>query len=204
MKITPFAGVSEFEPDDPQYSDLLARAAAVCTTEALLKAEGVQFDDLETSIEDRKTAEVVVQSYAKDPVKTSKVAKIDDLSTPSLLLTSHILKEFGQAMVATAQEIRTLVTNKLIIESENPDPKIRVRSLELLGKMTDVGLFTERKHVVVTQQTPEEVAAKLRDRLEKVRTLVQLKDGSYAAQDKPDDFEPAPLSARAALAELLG
>ena len=40
--------------------------------------------------------------------------------------------------------ISGMVTNKLVLESENPDPRIRMRALELLGKISDVGLFSEK------------------------------------------------------------
>lgn len=203
MYVKPFLGVSPYDTDDAEYSDLLARAAAVCTTKELLKAEGVHFDDPPTEA-DRETAKTVVEAYAADPVKTSKEVKLDRLPTASMQLTAEIIKEFGASVVASANDIRALVTNKLVVETENPDPKIRIRALELLGKMTDVGLFTERKQLTVVQQTPDEVAKKLQEKLSRVRTLVQQKDGSYAADVEPVQRDPEPLDATAAMAELLG
>ena len=60
------------------------------------------------------------------------------------------------------------MTNRLIIESDNADPKIRIRALELLGKISDVGLFTERSEVVVTHQSNTELEDKLRDKLRRL------------------------------------
>jgi hypothetical protein len=202
MYVEPFAGVSIYDANDPEYSDLLARAAAVCTTEALMRAEGVHYDDPESTIEDLHTAKTVVEAYAKDPVATSKEVRLENLPTPSMLMAANILKEFGASVVASAKDIRALVTTKLVLETENADPKIRIRALELLGKMTDVGLFTERKQVTVVNQSPEEVASKLREKLGKLRTLVQNADGSY--EEVPTELkEPEPLNATQALAELL-
>lgn len=186
------------ETEDPWYSDLLARANAVCSTEAMLRAEGVDFPD-DYDDEALLTADAVVKAYAKDPVGTSKVANLATLSTASLRLTSAIISEFGAMVLASAAEIRNLVTNKLILESENPDPKVRLKAVELLGKMTDVGLFTERKHITVTHSTPEELALKLREKLNKLHTLVPDAEGVYTA---PDGTVPEPLDVEGSLQEL--
>ena len=64
--------------------------------------------------------------------------------------------------------MRHLVTNKLLLETENPDAKVRLRALELLGKISDVGLFAEKTEVTVTHQTSDELKQKLRQKLEKL------------------------------------
>jgi hypothetical protein len=102
--------------------------------------------------------------------------------TPAVLLqTNDILKEFGQLVATHAAEIRNTVTNKLILETENPDARIRIRALELLGKMTDVGLFTDRKEITVTHQTADELREKLR---EKLTVLKQNAEGVYEAEEE--------------------
>ena len=61
-----------------------------------------------------------------------------------------------------------MVTNKLIIESENPDPRVRMRAIELMGKISDVGLFTEKSEVTITHQTTDDLKEKLRSKLAKL------------------------------------
>ena len=65
-------------------------------------------------------------------------------------------------------KLRSYVAHRLLEESDDDDPKIRLRALELLGKMTDVGIFTERKEITITQQTTPELEALLRSKLEKI------------------------------------
>jgi len=60
------------------------------------------------------------------------------------------------------------VTNKLIEETENPDPRIRIRALELLGKISDVGLFAEKSEVTVTHQTTDDLKDTLREKLSRL------------------------------------
>jgi hypothetical protein len=63
--------------------------------------------------------------------------------------------------------------------------------LELLGKITDVGLFTERKELTVTHQNSGDVQEKLREKLEKLKTLKQNADGVYEAAEDEEESEEA-------------
>ena len=65
-------------------------------------------------------------------------------------------------------QIRLLVTNKLIIDSESPDNRTRLRALELLGKITDVGLFTEKSEVTVTHRSTEDLVSSIRSKIHKL------------------------------------
>jgi hypothetical protein len=166
-------------PPDVRYMDLRERAEAACQTINLLEEHGLEVNPTE---EDRASTTVLVEAYAKDEEKVSK--KVTDRRTstltPAVLVeTNAILKEFGRIVATHAAEIRHLVTNKLIIETENADPRVRLRALELLGKFTDVGLFTERKEVTVTHQNTGDIQEKLREKLEKLKTLKKNDDGVY-------------------------
>ena len=61
-----------------------------------------------------------------------------------------------------------MVTNRLLEESQNPDPRIRIRALELLGKHSDVGLFSDRSEVTITHQSTDELKARLRAKLQRL------------------------------------
>ena len=87
------------------------------------------------------------------------------MTPATLLMTDRILKDFGHSVVKSATQVRHLVTNKLIEETENPDPRIRIRALELLGKISDVGLFAEKSEVTITHQTTDDLKEKLREKL---------------------------------------
>lgn len=128
--------------------------------------------DDEPTVDDMATAEALTEAYAADPEETSKKAKpsnVAKLTPASLVLTREILDEFGQQVVTKSVEIRHLVTNKLILESENPDARIRMRALELLGKISDVGLFTERTEVTITHQSTDDLKAALREKLQRLK-----------------------------------
>jgi endonuclease III len=112
--------------------------------------------EVEPTAEDNNIAAKLTLAYADDPEKTSKKVNNKRASTlpPAALVATHgILTQFGHSVVESATQVRHLVTNKLIEETENPDPRVRIRALELLGKISDVGLFTEKAEVNITHKT---------------------------------------------------
>jgi len=92
-------------------------------------------------------------------------------TTASVLHLKSILSEYDQVVVNSAVQIRTYVTNKLIEETTHPDPKIRIRALELLGKVGDVGLFIERSEITVKHKTTLELEASIKGRISKLLEL---------------------------------
>ena len=155
-------------PPNIPYIDLRERAAAACATAILLSEHGL---DIEPNREDKDVAASLTLQYAQDPENTSKQVtskKAAKLTPASLILTDSILQEFGHSVAESSAQIRYLVTNKLLLESENPDAKIRIRALELLGKISDVGLFAEKSEVTITHQSTDDLRAKLRQKLEKL------------------------------------
>lgn len=148
--------------------DLMQRIAAAANTIDVLIGHGLDAEPSPTTHED---AAKLATAYAADPAKTSKTvtaAKVATLLPAVLLEARSILDEFGSSVVRHSVEIRHLVTNKLLLETENPDPRIRLRALELLGKHSDVGLFTERSEVTITHQSTDDLQKKLRDKLNRL------------------------------------
>ena len=163
LVVEPEFGIS-ISSDTP-YLDLKARAEYVCNTAEKLGLE------LDPSKEDKDVAAKLSMAYAEDPEKTSKKVsskKAATLTPASLLMTNSILQEFGQSVADSAVQIRHMVTNKLVLETDNPDPRVRIRALELLGKISDVGLFAEKSEVTITHQSTEDLKNRLRSKLAKL------------------------------------
>ena len=164
--VEPELGVP-FSPDTP-YIDLKERAEYACNTADKLSEHGLHITPTK---EDKDAAAKLAIAYADNPEKTSKKVtskKAATLTPASLLMTNSILQEFGHSVVESAVQIRHLITNKLVLEAENPDPRVRIRALELLGKISDVALFAEKSEVTITHQTTEDIKDKLRAKLAKL------------------------------------
>jgi hypothetical protein len=122
-----------------------------------------------------KLAEEMFLAHVKDSTPPS-TRKFSNTPPASLLQVRALLDEYGQSVVQSAVQIRNLVTNKLLQEAENPDGRIRIRALELLGKISDVGLFTERSEVTITARSTDELKQTLREKLEKLRAKPEIID----------------------------
>jgi hypothetical protein len=166
ISITPDQGVPLVP--QPDVTDMHERIKALANTADILAGEGLP---IESGPEDQQLSAALAASYASNPEKASKAVtsvKAATLPPAVLIQTRNILDEFGSAVVRHSVEIRHLVTNKLLLESENPDPRVRIRALELLGKISDVGLFTERSEVTITHQSTDDLRLKLREKFNKL------------------------------------
>ena len=185
IALTPEFGIEI--PDDVSYMDLRERAEAACNTIFELEKHGL---DASPDDEANDVASTLLTAYAENIEKTSNTItsnRFSELTPAAIVQTNAIVKEFGQVVAAHAAEIRNTVINKLVLETENADARIRIRALELLGKMTDVGLFTERKEITVTHQNADELRERLREKLE---VLKQNADGVYEVVEDEGSLQP--------------
>lgn len=167
--------------------DLIRNASAAANAARLLAEHGLELDP---TPEDKKMAASLATSYAADPISVSAAAtpaRIGAMPPAAVLLTAEILRDFGHEIVKDSVQVRHLVMNKLVQETDNPDPRIRIRALELLGKITDVGLFTERSEVTVTHQTTDDLRAKLREKLSRLRDVTPPPAGDDIIDAEPSD-----------------
>tara|TARA_R100001369_G_scaffold7173_1_gene18319 strand:+ start:2883 stop:3491 length:609 start_codon:yes stop_codon:yes gene_type:complete len=169
--------------------DLKKRAEAAANTALDLAEHGL---DLFPNKEDKDVAAKLSSSYASDPAKTSKTAsavRMSTLTPASIVLTNSILSEFGRSVVESSVQIRHLVTNKLLLETENPDPRTRIRALELLGKISDVGLFAEKSEITITHQSTDDLKSKLRRKLEKLVPVEEEAEDAVVLDGEAIDLE---------------
>lgn len=173
MTITVEPEVGVAVPEGADYDDLKEYMEAAANTVTELAEHGL---DVDPSAEDKDVAAKVAGAYAADPNGTSKKITLKRAATlppASILATNSILKEFGHLVAENSAQIRHMVTNKLILETDNPDPRVRIRALELLGKISDVGLFSEKSEVTVTHQSTDDLRDKLRSKLAKLVNPVE-------------------------------
>ena len=81
---------------------------------------------------------------------------------------SAMLKEYNNPIVADAAELRQVTINKLLDLSMCGDPRIEIKATELLGKVSDVGLFTEKTEITVTYNTVSDLDQMIKDKVRKM------------------------------------
>ncbi len=104
--------------------------------------------------------------------------------TPGTIINLEaILNEWDEEVLDVARRLRNYVTNKLIMESVDPDPKQRMKALENLGKIASVGLFSERIDINVAHRSVQDIEKDL------VKTLQM-----YGVDVEDADYEEVPKS----------
>ena len=83
---------------------------------------------------------------------------------------SAMLREYNNPIVADAAELRQVTINKLLDLSMCGDPRIEIKATELLGKVSDVGLFTEKTEITVTYNTTADLDQMIKDKVRKMLT----------------------------------
>ena len=144
--------------EPPTFEDLRARVDAAFESIAEL---GYDVDVTDDDIADAHT--MLARNRGSEAM----------LSSPGAIVhVRAILSEYDREIVATATKLRTYVTNRLIVESADPNPTIRLRALEMLGKIGDVGLFTEKTEITHRHRPTAELEQILREKLEKLSSSV--------------------------------
>jgi len=86
--------------------------------------------------------------------------------------------------VKQANELRSMSVAKIVKETEHPDARIRLKALELLGKVTEVALFTERVEVNQKEISNEELEKRIREKLSKYMGKVDVIDVDEIVETK--------------------
>lgn len=95
-------------------------------------------------------------------------AMVSKLETPAAVRhLTGMLTAYDWEFIQQAKELRGYAVAKILEECEHPTASIRLKALALLGKVTEVGLFTEKIEVKKTDLTEDEVDRKLKEKLAK-------------------------------------
>lgn len=106
------------------------------------------------------------ETLARQIVQDGRLPTRAEMTRPGAILKLEaLLSEYDYEVVEDARRLRTYVTNRLLEESTGTNAKDRLRALEMLGKISDVGLFTERSEVVITNRSEKDLESELRESL---------------------------------------
>ena len=82
---------------------------------------------------------------------------------------ASFLRTYGSQLAMDAAQARAAITNKLMEIADCGDPRYELKALELLGKHSDIGVFTERSEITINYKSPEELEKAIK---EKVKNLL--------------------------------
>ena len=138
-------------------------------TAEFLDAIGAKPEDEITKELAREAATKSFEDFVKNVPDPVKKQNLSNAKTPeSVKRIVGMLSSYDWQFVEESQRIRGFIVTKLLEEAEaHPDAKVRLRALELLGKVTDVGLFSERIEVKKTDISDDDLDRQIREKLEK-------------------------------------
>ena len=88
--------------------------------------------------------------------------------TNTAYATASFLRNYGQMLAFDAAQARAAITHKLMEIADCGDIKHELRALELLGKHSDIGLFTERSEITINHKTPEALENAIKERIKRL------------------------------------
>lgn len=170
------------------YNEVRGRAKAALRAAAKLDNEGYKDKTADMDFI-RALAQDHLRKMSQGGTVTSIEAAAATNTPEGCVYVDSLLSAYDHEVVRDAKRLRHYVTNKLVIESENMDARIRMRALELLGKISDVGLFTERTEITVNNRSTVELEDSLREKLRRIM-------GTSDAEDARILTPPIELSAK--------
>lgn len=105
-----------------------------------------------------------------------------DLYTSKVALKlSALLNEYDKQVVKDAVQLRTYITNRLIEISACGNTKDELRALELLGKVSDVGLFVEKSEINVVHTNSASLEHAIKDKINRLlgNANIEIEDAEY-------------------------
>lgn len=168
-----------YDDTDDAVPTLLEQLAVAGNTAELQVALGASLEmNPKTLSEARELLEGVVKqgNIGKKPTKTKSGATKPPTAKPPAALTSlpvaygaaSFLRNYGQQLALDVASTRAAITTKLMEIADCGDPKYELKALELLGKHSDIGLFTERSEVTINYKTPEALEDAIKERVKRL------------------------------------
>jgi hypothetical protein len=176
------AAAADYTPEINQASDFdpLENLTPAQTLNAQHKTskwlESFQDDDEATLTEaqEEKTVDAFNALVRSDPNTKNKLLQLDlpeEIKAAVGMVTAYQWK-----FVEQAENLRSMAVSKIVKEIEHPDARIRLKALEMLGKVTEVALFTDRIAVKSEEVTDEELDARIKEKLGRYMGAVDVVD----------------------------
>lgn len=113
------------------------------------------------------------------------------ISSGPLGQINNLLNAYDKRVVDDPAQIRYYATNRLLELTDDPDVKIRIKALELLGKVADVGLFADRTEITIKDKTTrdleKELEAYFSKYVQEVQPVEEIEDVEDAVISEPEE-----------------
>ena len=158
------------------------KADTATTIDAKVKTaqwlKDLELDDEE--VETKADAEAARKSFASivtgQSVATTQQALANVKAPAAVQHLVGMLTAYDWAFVEQAKELRGYAVAQILKEVDHPDARIRLKALDMLGKVTEVALFTERVEVKKTQMSDTELETRIKEKLNRFMGVIDVVD----------------------------
>lgn len=163
--------------------------AAQVATSSWLEELGAPPDDEVIADIEKADARKAFGALTTNTTSLEQKAALAQLKTPEAVRhLTGMLSAYDWEFIEQAKELRGYTVAKLVEETTNSNPNIRLKALALLGKVTEVGLFTEKIEIKKEELSDGELDQRIKDKLSKFMGVVDVVD-VYSSDEKPDDAQ---------------
>jgi hypothetical protein len=171
--------VPDILPDNTPFTELNTTTPAQTLNAQKKTSDWLsQFADEDDEILSEAQQEKVVDAFnaltTQDPRAKERLLSLDlpdEIRAAVGMVTAYQWK-----FVEQAEELRSMSVAKIVKETDHPDARIRLKALELLGKVTEVALFTDRIAIKNEDVTDEELDARIKEKLGRYMGAVDVVD----------------------------
>jgi hypothetical protein len=161
-------------------------SAKVATTKWLEDLGVVPDAAIEQEIEvdrARKAFGSLVATTDTDDQRTALAA----IKTPvAVQHLTGMLTAYDWEFVQQAKELRGYTVAKIVEETKHTNPSIRLKALGMLGRVTEVGLFTEKIEIKKAEMTDSELETRIKEKLNRFMQVVDVVDVSDVPEQLHD------------------
>ena len=148
-----------YSTDDEELNSFADELMAAANTAELLESLGAPVEvDPATLKEEKRLLESAIKDQKSGLLK----------SLPTALGAAAFLKSYGQSMAMDVVQVRTALTTKLLELADCGDAKYELKAIELLGKHSDIGLFTSKSEININYNSPESLENAIKERVKRL------------------------------------
>ena len=95
---------------------------------------------------------------------------------------------YGKRLAMEMSDVRIAVTNKLMELANCGDARYELKALELLGKHSDISLFTERSEITVNYKSSGDLEEAIKERVKRLLNAKVVEEVPLSIEDLDDEL----------------
>lgn len=113
-------------------------------------------------------------------------------SPPAAFAAREFLRVYSARLAMEMSDVRAALTNKLLELANCGDPKFELKAIELLGKHSDIALFTERSEVTINYKNSVDLESAIKERVKRLMNADIIDVAPLTASSLDDELGVAP------------